>query len=87
MQDEEFDDERRGWAISLGPGMSGVVPVGDPDDPPPVISAVLPDGRELVANEHGALDVNLPPGARIIADQLALQVMPDGDWAPVASRE
>ena len=53
-----------GWAITVGGSMSGVGAVGNPGEAP-LITAVLPDGRELTADEDGAFGEDLPNGTRI----------------------
>lgn len=61
--DEPIDSA--GWAISVGGSMSGIGRMGDAEGPPPQMKAVLPDGRELTANEDGMFDVELPDHTRI----------------------
>jgi hypothetical protein len=79
------DTPTDGWAISVGPSMSGVVARGNPGESPPVITAILPDGEELTADEHGAFERDLPPRTRIfIAGQLAMTVPLESEHPPQA---
>ena len=83
MSDETPSND--GWAVSVGASMSGVVAHGAPGEPPPVITAILPSGEELAADEQGAFARDLPPLTRIFIDgQLAMTVPVEGENAPEA---
>ena len=54
-----------GWAIGVGGSMSGIGRMGRAEGPPPQMTAVLPDGRELTADENGMFGIQLPDHTRI----------------------
>jgi hypothetical protein len=65
--------------------MSGVAAQGVPGEPRPVITAVLADGQEIIADEQGSFARDLPPGTRIfIGGQLAMTVPAADEHPPQA---